>query len=158
MNKLINELLLLAKIENIDNLKEFTQLNLSKEVEIILSMFESMAYEKQVSIKSNISENIIMNGNKEDIEHIVSALTDNAIKHTKSQKEVVVELKKEKNEKWNNRSVLNLKKCKNCNYRYICGTGCPAATHKGEKEFDIEKESCVDYKNLIETIIKEKIK
>ena len=98
MNKLINELLLLAKIENIDNLKEYKQLNLSKEVEIILSMFESMAYEKQVDIISKISENIIINGNKEDIEHIVSTLTDNAIKHTKAQKEVVVELKKEKNE------------------------------------------------------------
>ncbi len=98
MDKLINELLLLAKIENIDNLKEYKQLNLSKEVEIILSMFESMAYEKQVIIKSKISENITMNGNKEDIEHIVSTLTDNAIKHTGAQKEVVVELKKEKSE------------------------------------------------------------
>lgn len=98
MNKLINELLLLAKIESVDNIKEYKQLNLSKEVEIILSMFESMAYEKQVDIISKISENIIINGNKEDIEHIVSTLTDNAIKHTKAQKEVVVELKKEKNE------------------------------------------------------------
>ncbi len=98
MNKLINELLLLAKIENVNNLKERKQLNLSKEVEIILSMFESMAYEKQVIIKSKINENIIMNGNKEDIEHIVSTLTDNAIKHTEAQKEVVVELKKEKSE------------------------------------------------------------
>ncbi len=98
MNKLINELLLLAKIENIDNLKEYKQLNLSKEVEIILSMFESMAYEKQIIIKSKISENITINGNKEDIEHIVSTLTDNAIKHTEPQKEVEVELKKEKNE------------------------------------------------------------
>ena len=98
MNKLINELLLLAKIENVDNVKEYEQLNLSKEVEIILSMFESMAYEKQVNITSKISENITMNGNKEDIEHIVSTLTDNAIKHTKAPKEVEVELKKEKNE------------------------------------------------------------
>lgn len=98
MNKLINELLLLAKIENVDNLKEYKQLDLSKEVKIILSMFESMAYEKQVDIKSKIGENITMNGNKEDIEHIVSTLTDNAIKHTKSQKEIEVELKKEKNE------------------------------------------------------------
>lgn len=98
MNKLINELLLLAKIENVNNLKEHKQLNLSKEVEIILSMFESMAYEKQVIIKSKINENITMNGNKEDIEHIVSTLTDNAIKHTEAQKEVVVELKKEKSE------------------------------------------------------------
>lgn len=98
MNKLINELLLLAKIENVDNLKEYKQLNLSKEVEIILSMFESMAYEKQVNIKSEIAENIIMDGNKEDIEHIVSTLTDNAIKHTEAKKEVVVILRKEKNE------------------------------------------------------------
>lgn len=98
MNTLINELLLLAKIENVDNLKEYKQLNLSKQVEIILSMFESMAYEKQVIIKSQIAPNIIMNGNKEDIEHIVSTLTDNAIKHTKANKEVAVNLKKERNE------------------------------------------------------------
>ena len=69
-----------------------------------------------------------------------------------------IEEDKDKNEKWDKRSVLNLKKCKNCKYRYICGTGCPAATNKGEKEFDIEKESCVDYEGLIDTIIKEKIK
>ena len=98
MNKLINELLLLAKIENVDNLKEYKPFNLSKEVEIILSMFESMAYEKQVIIKNDIASDITMNGNKEDIEHIVSTLTDNAIKHTEAKKEVAVELKKERNE------------------------------------------------------------
>lgn len=98
MDKLINELLLLTKIENIETIKEYKQLNLSKEVEIILSMFESIAYENQVSITSKISENIIMNGNKEDIEHIVSTLVDNAIKHAKFKKEVEVGLRKEKNE------------------------------------------------------------
>lgn len=46
MNKLINELLLLAKIENIDNLKDYKPFNVSKETEIIISMFESMAREK----------------------------------------------------------------------------------------------------------------
>lgn len=86
MNKLINELLLLAKMENVDNIKEYAELNLSKEIEIILSMFESIAYEKGVTIESNIDENIKLNGNKEDIEHIVSTLTDNAIKHTKFEK------------------------------------------------------------------------
>ena len=70
----------------------------------------------------------------------------------------VIKENNEKNRKWDNRSVLNLEKCKKCKYRYICGTGCPAATHKGENEFDIEKESCVDYEKLIETIIKEKVK
>ena len=98
MNKLINELLLLAKIENVDNIKEYTDLNLSKEVEIMLSMFGSVAYENGVTIESNINENIFLNGNKEDVEHIVSTLTDNAIKHTKPEKKILVNLKKEKNE------------------------------------------------------------
>ena len=98
MNKLINELLLLAKIENVDNIKEYKELNLSKEIEIVLSMFESVAYEKGVTIESNIDENIKLNGNKEDIEHIVSTLTDNAIKHTKFENKVIINLKKGKNE------------------------------------------------------------
>jgi len=98
MNKLISELLLLAKIENVDNIKEYTELNLSKEIEITLSMFERMAFEKGVTIESNITEDITIKGNKEDIEHIVSTLTDNAIKHTEPQKKIVVNLKKEKNE------------------------------------------------------------
>ena len=46
MNKLINELLLLAKMENVGELKEYKELDISKETEIIVSMFESMAYEK----------------------------------------------------------------------------------------------------------------
>lgn len=98
MNKLINELLLLAKIENVDDIKEYKTFDISKEVSIIVSMFESMAYEKRVKLSSNIQENVMLNGNKEDIEHIISTLLDNAIKHTGPEKEVVVELVKEKNE------------------------------------------------------------
>ena len=97
MNKLINELLLLAKIENVDEIKEYKKINLSKNIEIIISMFESMAYEKKVVLKSNIQEEIIINGNKEDIEHIVSTLVDNAIKHTENSKKIIVELNKDKN-------------------------------------------------------------
>lgn len=98
MSKLINELLLLTKIENIDNIKQYTELNLSNEIEIVLSMFESVAYEKQVTLESNIDKNIMLKANKEDIEHIVSTLTDNAIKHTKPQNKVVATLRKGKND------------------------------------------------------------
>ena len=98
MNKLINELLMLAKIENIDSIRELKQINLSKELEIIISMFESMAYEKEIKIDSNIKEDVMLKANKEDIEHIVSTLLDNAIKHTESKKQVIVELNKEKND------------------------------------------------------------
>ena len=98
MNKLINELLMLAKIENIDSIRELKQINLSKELEIIISMFESMAYEKEITIDSNIKEDVMLKANKEDIEHIVSTLLDNAIKHTELKKQVIVELNKEKND------------------------------------------------------------
>lgn len=97
MNILINELLLLTKIENVGELKDYKDFDISKETEIIVSMFESMAFEKNIVLKSDIQEKIIMHGNKEDIEHIVSTLVDNAIKHTNKLKEVIVELKKDKN-------------------------------------------------------------
>lgn len=98
MNQLINELLLLAKIEKIDNIEEYQEFDLSQEIEIMVSMFESMAYEKQITLKNEIQQNIIINGKKEDLEHIVSTLVDNAIKHTSKGKEIQVRLKKEKNE------------------------------------------------------------
>lgn len=97
MNKLINELLLLTKIENIGGIKEYNEFDISKETEIIVSMFESMAYEKNVLLKSEIQEKIMLNGNKADVEHILSTLIDNAIKHTEKSKEVIVELKRNKN-------------------------------------------------------------
>lgn len=97
MNKLINELLLLAKMENVGELKEYKELDISEETEIIVSMFESMAYAKNILLKSDVQENIMLNGNKEDVEHILSTLIDNAIKHTEKSKEVIVGLKKNKN-------------------------------------------------------------
>lgn len=98
MNKLINELLFLAKMENKQANKEYEKIELSNEVEIIVSMFESMAYENNIKINSNIQNNIIVYMEKEDIKHILSTLLDNAIKHADFDKEVIVELKKEKND------------------------------------------------------------
>lgn len=87
-----------GNIENVDNIQERKIFDVSKETEMTISMFESMAYERNVKISSKIQENIMVNGNKEDIEHILSTLIDNAIKHTESGNDVIVELSKEKNE------------------------------------------------------------
>lgn len=97
MNKLINELLLLAKTENVDKFDEYKETDISKKTEIIVSMFESMAYERNTFLISNIQEKIIMNCNEEDIEHIVSILIDNAIKHTEPSGKIIIDLNKEKN-------------------------------------------------------------
>lgn len=68
------------------------------------------------------------------------------------------ELGEEKINAWFNRSVRVLGKCKNCKYRYICGTGCPASKHMSENNMDIKEPSCVEYNELIKTIILEKMK
>ena len=97
MNKLVNDLLLLAKMEDkvLNNYKKF---DLSKEIKMTISVFESMAYENQIELITNIQENIEFNGDKEDIKHILSTLIDNAIKHTPKEKKVILELSKDKNE------------------------------------------------------------
>ena len=97
MGKLINELLLLTKIENIDKLRNPEKFNISDHICLVTSSFESMAFEKKVKLDSDIQKDIITdNFNREDITHILSTLVDNAIKHTEEKKKVIVELKKNK--------------------------------------------------------------
>lgn len=105
MEKLIQELLLLTRIENIDMLREAEKFNISNHIELIVSSFESMAYEKRVKIESNIEKDIITETfNKDDITHILSTLIDNAIKHTEEKRKVIVELKKNKD-----KIIINVK-------------------------------------------------
>ena len=97
MGKLINELLLLTKIENVDMLRTPEEFNLSDHIELITSTFESMAFEKKVKLETDIEKNIVSNKfNRDDITHILSTLIDNGIKHTSKNKKVTVELKKQK--------------------------------------------------------------
>lgn len=96
MDKLINNLLFLAKVENVKELKEKENFDLTQEVKMTASMFESMAYERKVKIEEKIEENVNFNGNKEDIKQVLSVLIENAIMHTKENGKIVVELNKEK--------------------------------------------------------------
>ena len=97
MNKLVNDLLTLAKLENINN-KNIQKFDLSKEIQMSVAVFESMMYENKIKLETNINEKIEFNGDKEDIKHIISILIDNAIKHTKENNKIIVNAKKEKNE------------------------------------------------------------
>lgn len=97
MNKLVNDLLMLAKMENTNevNIQKF---NVSKEVQMSVSSFESMIYEKEIKLETNIDEDIYLNGEKEDIKHIISIILDNAIKHTEKDGKIIVNTQKEKND------------------------------------------------------------
>ena len=96
MNKLVNDLLVLARMEN-TNTTNNQKFNLSKEVQMSVSVFESMIYEKNIKLETNITDEIVFNGDKEDIKHIISILLDNAIKHTKENGKIIVNTLKEKN-------------------------------------------------------------
>ncbi len=96
MSKLINELLLLSKIDNTPKLKDIEKINVSEELEFICSAFESLAYEKQIKYETNIKEDVLFEIDKEDLKHISSTLIDNAIKHTNNDNSVIINLEKEK--------------------------------------------------------------
>ena len=97
MNKLVNDLLTLARMEN-TNSANIQKFDLSKEVQMSIAVFESMIYEKEIKLETNINEGILFNGDKEDIKHIISIILDNAIKHTEKEGKIIVNVQKEKSE------------------------------------------------------------
>ena len=97
MNKLVNDLLTLSKMENIKNVN-MQKFDLSKAVEMEIAVFESLIYEKKIKLETNIEEGIYFNGEKEDIKHVISIILDNAIKHTKSEGKIIINTQKEKND------------------------------------------------------------
>ena len=96
MNKLVNDLLVLARMEKTSNSNN-QKFDLSKEIQMSVYAFESMMYEKKIKLETNINDNMEFNGDREDIKHIISILLDNAIKHTEEDKKIIVNAKKEKN-------------------------------------------------------------
>ena len=97
MNKLVNDLLVLAKMENVKN-TNYQKFDLSKEVQMSVAVFESMIFEKKINLETNIKDGIEFVGEREDIKQVVSILLDNAIKHTNENNKVIINTNKDKND------------------------------------------------------------
>ena len=97
MSRLISRLLLLSASENKD-VDSYTEFDLSSKAELCISTFEALAYEKGVTIISAITPELRFYGSEDDIEHIISPLTDNAIKHTPQGGKVYCALLPERND------------------------------------------------------------
>ena len=97
MERLVSSLLLLSRAESADNSVIYTAFDLSHRAEICASAFEALAFEKGITLSSNIEQGIIFTGNEYDIDSIISPLTDNAIKHTPKGGNVELSLAREKN-------------------------------------------------------------
>lgn len=97
MNKLIMQLLDLAKLEN-KKQEEYGEENISKIIEKTALTFESIAFEKNIEIETNIQENINFKCNGDDVKQLITILIDNAITHSNTEKgKIEVNLKKDKN-------------------------------------------------------------
>ena len=96
MNKLIADLLDLAKSEEVDDKSEFAPGDLSKLVEKSALTFEGVMFEKGVTLTDDIQSNIIFNMNQYKLQQLVSLLLDNAVKHSEKGGKVEIALKKDK--------------------------------------------------------------
>ena len=97
MNKLITGLLDLSKLENGVSINTYKEENISRIIEKISLTFEAIAFEHNITIDSNIEENILFKCNKDEIEKLISIIIDNAIKHSYKDSTISVIASKEKN-------------------------------------------------------------
>ena len=97
MNKLITGLLDLSKLENGVSISTYKEENISRIIEKISLTFEAIAFEHNITIDSNIEENILFKCNKDEIEKLISIIIDNAIKHSYKDSTISVIASKEKN-------------------------------------------------------------
>lgn len=98
MNKLVNSLLSLARVENNNSRKDnFVYFDLSKTILGSSMVFESLAFENDIELINDIQENLNLKGINDEIKQVVSILLDNAIGHTEKGGKIIVQLKKYKN-------------------------------------------------------------
>ena len=106
MGNLVEQLLELARTENIT--PQMDILNLSNLVTGDTLPFESVAFENGLVLKSQIKNDILIQGNKSQLSQLVSILVDNAIRHSKNGKEISIKLESSKNH-----AILSVINCAN---------------------------------------------
>ncbi|MDO4747970.1 MAG: HAMP domain-containing sensor histidine kinase [Eubacteriales bacterium] len=103
MGDIISQLLNLAKTEDTTILKE--SLNLSRLVAGGALPFESVAFEKGLTLVTKINDDITIIGNNSQLSQLVSILVDNAIRHSTNGKEIEIVLTESRGHA--NLSVIN---------------------------------------------------
>ncbi|WP_186428828.1 cell wall metabolism sensor histidine kinase WalK [Clostridium sp. BSD9I1] len=97
MSNLINDMLSLAKIDSLEQPLYIEKFDFSKVLDGVLLSFEAFIFESDIELKTKVKENIYLNGNKEDIQRLVTILMDNAVKNTPKYGSISVYLNYEKN-------------------------------------------------------------
>ena len=93
MGMLVGQLLDLARTENVT--PQMEHIDLSRLVAGEALPFESVAFERGLVFSSNIASGIAVEGNSTQLKQLTSILLDNAIRHSKTEGEVQLNLTKE---------------------------------------------------------------
>lgn len=94
MGKLINQLLVLAKLDEVQEKSEKQEADLKLLLEETIEPFEDVATQKKVTLKLHLEEGVTIRVNREQIAQLVSILTENAAKYVNDGGKIVWRLTK----------------------------------------------------------------
>ena len=94
MGFLVGQLLELARSENVTPQTE--HLDFSRLVAGEALPFESVAFEKGLTLSAKITPNIMLEGNNSQLKQLISILLDNAIRHSEDDGEIYLSLTKDR--------------------------------------------------------------
>ena len=95
LSDLINELLTLNRLDEIETIMDIEAVDLSAVVDNACSDFEEVFSSRNVKLTREIELDVVLNGNQNQLERLVSVLVENASKYATDDGEVKVALKKE---------------------------------------------------------------
>lgn len=99
MSSLVNDLMVLAKLESYIEEEERSEFDLSKSILRSVLQLETLSYEHNKAIIYDIQDHIMYKGIQKDIVTMMDALIDNAIKHSSAKSDILVEFKGEGKDK-----------------------------------------------------------
>ncbi|MCM1325893.1 MAG: HAMP domain-containing histidine kinase [Bacteroidales bacterium] len=94
MRRLVEQMLELARADNVQTQTLFSQINLSVLISEAILPFEPVFFEKNLVLESEITENILVNGDAAQLRQVVDILLDNARKYSRVNGTTKVTLKR----------------------------------------------------------------
>ena len=95
MSQLVENLLVLARIENKDSVLKIESINLAGTIEQILSSMRPLADQKTILLRFSLNGQLFIEADVNQVNRVISNIIDNAIKYTLSKGEVNIKLSKE---------------------------------------------------------------
>lgn len=94
MGRLVNDLLYLAKTEDINLKLNVTPFDMSEMVSDVILAMEAVAFEKEITLLQEVEPNMIVKSDCEKVKQVITILVDNAIKYTEKKGHIHITMKK----------------------------------------------------------------